>query len=128
MRCADGSSRLPKHSSVLPSPYHASRVPTLVERSCPREARALSLAEKLEAGVPFSAADLEPEDVDPINAALHALLHAMPPRQVAELTVRLAEETDRRVTTLDPQRLWPEEEAGAAQERAAAAEVKTDQL
>ena len=71
------------------------------------DARALSLAEKLEAGVPFSAADHEPEDVDPINAAVHALVHALPPRQVAELTLRLAEETDRRVATLDPQRVWP---------------------
>ena len=73
------------------------------------DARALSLAEKLEAGVPFSAADHEPEDVDPINAAVHALLHSLPPRQVVELTLRLAEETDRRVATLDPQRLWPED-------------------
>jgi Mycothiol maleylpyruvate isomerase N-terminal domain len=73
------------------------------------DARALSLAEKLEAGVPFSAADHESEDVDPINAAVHALLHALPPREVAELTLRLAEETDRRVATLDPQRLWPED-------------------
>src|ERR687885_697340 len=54
------------------------------------DARALSLAEKLEAGVPFSAADHEPEDVDPINAAVHALLHPPPPRQGAELTLRLA--------------------------------------
>ncbi len=71
------------------------------------DARALSLAEKLDAGVPFSAADHEPEDVDPINAAVHALLRALPARQVAELTLRLAEETDRRVATLDPQRVWP---------------------
>ena len=73
------------------------------------DARALSLAEKVEAGIPFSVADHEPEDVDPINAAVHALLHALPPRQVAELALRLAEETDRRVATLDPQRLWPED-------------------
>jgi Mycothiol maleylpyruvate isomerase N-terminal domain len=75
------------------------------------DARALSLAEKLEAGVPFSPADHEPEDVDPVNAAVHALVNALPPRQVAELTLRLAEETDRRVATLDPQRLWPEDSA-----------------
>jgi Mycothiol maleylpyruvate isomerase N-terminal domain len=73
------------------------------------DANALSLVEKLEAGVPFSSADHEPEDVDPVNAAVHALLNALPPRQVAELTLRLAEETDRRVATLDPQRLWPED-------------------
>jgi uncharacterized damage-inducible protein DinB len=75
------------------------------------DAWALSLVEKLEAGVPFSPADHESEDVDPINAAARALVSAMPPRQVAELAVRLAEETDRRVATLDPQRLWPEDPA-----------------
>ncbi len=73
------------------------------------DALALSLVEKLEAGVPFSPADHEPDDVDPINAAVRALLSAMPPRQVAELAVRLAETVDRGVATLDPQRLWPED-------------------
>jgi len=75
------------------------------------DANALSLAEKLESGVPFSGADHEPEDVDTVNAAVHTLLNALPPRQVAELSLRLAEETDRRVATLDPQRLWPEDPA-----------------
>jgi len=75
------------------------------------DARALSLAEKLEAGVPFVPADHEPEDVDPINAAARALVGALEPRQVAELAVRLADETDRRVAALDPQRLWPEDPA-----------------
>ena len=73
------------------------------------DARALSLAEKLAAGGSFTAADHEPDDVDPINAAAHALLKALPPRQVAELAVRLADETDRRVAALDPRRLWPED-------------------
>jgi len=71
------------------------------------DARALSLAEKLEAGVAFAASDHEAEDVDAVNAAVHALLRALAPRQAAELAVRLAEETDRRVATLDPQQLWP---------------------
>lgn len=75
------------------------------------DAYALSLAEKLEAGVPFSPADHESGDVDAVNAAVHALVNALPPRQVAELTLRLAEETDRRVATLDRQRLWPEDPA-----------------
>ena len=73
------------------------------------DALALSLAEKLEAGVPFSPADHGADDVDPVNAAVHALLRALAPRQVAELTLSLADETDRRVATLDPQRLWPED-------------------
>lgn len=75
------------------------------------DAWALSLAEKLEVAVPFEPADDGPEDVNPINAAARALVGALPPRQVAELALRLAEETDRRVATLDPQRLWPEDPA-----------------
>jgi hypothetical protein len=74
------------------------------------DAWALSLAEKLEAGVPFAPADEGSEDVDPINAAVCALIGALPPRQVAELAVRLADETDRRVATL-AHRLWPEDPA-----------------
>ncbi len=69
------------------------------------DAWALSLADKLEVAVPFEPADDGPEDVDSINAAARALVGALPPSQVAELAVRLAEETDRRVATLDPQRL-----------------------
>src|SRR5256886_6529597 len=68
------------------------------------DALALSLAEKVEAGEPFVPADNESDDVDAINAAARALLGALPTRQVAELAVRLAEETDRRVATLDPER------------------------
>ena len=73
------------------------------------DARALSLAEKLESGAPFVLADHEPEDVDAINAAARALLRALAPRQVAELAVSLADETDRRVAALDPRRLWPDD-------------------
>jgi hypothetical protein len=73
------------------------------------DARALSLAEKMEAGVPFSPADDESDNVHAVNAAVHALLRALPPRQVAELSLRLADETDRSVAALDPQRLWPED-------------------
>jgi hypothetical protein len=75
------------------------------------DAWALSLAEKLEAAVPFVPADEGPDNIDSINAAAHALIAALPPRQVAELALRLAEETDRRVATLDPPRLWPEDPA-----------------
>jgi hypothetical protein len=75
------------------------------------DAWALSLAEKLEAGMPFAPADVGPEDVDPMNAAARALVGGLAPRQVAELAVRLADETDRRVAALDPRPLWPEDPA-----------------
>ena len=71
------------------------------------DARVLSLADKLDRSVPFSPSDTEPEDVDWINDASRPLIHAVPPREVAELAVHLAEETDRRVATLPPDRLWP---------------------
>jgi len=73
------------------------------------DARILSLADKLERGVPFSPSDTEPEDVDWINDASRPLIHAVPPREVAELAVRIAEDTDRRVATLPVDRLWPED-------------------
>jgi hypothetical protein len=71
------------------------------------DARVLALAGKLEAGVRFAPSDAEPEDVDWINDASRPLIHAIAPRQVAELAVRLAEEADRRVASLPPDRLWP---------------------
>jgi hypothetical protein len=71
------------------------------------DARILSLAEKIERGVPFSPSDTEPEDVDWINDASRALIHAIPPRDVARLAIEIAEETDARVGTLPVDRLWP---------------------
>jgi Mycothiol maleylpyruvate isomerase N-terminal domain len=71
------------------------------------DARILSLADKLERGDPFTPSDTEPEDVDWINDASRPLIHAIPPREVAELAVRIAEETDARVATLPVDRLFP---------------------
>jgi hypothetical protein len=71
------------------------------------DARVLALADKLERGVPFSPSDAEPEDVDWINDAARPLIHAIGPREAAQLALRLAEETDRRVASLDPDRMWP---------------------
>jgi hypothetical protein len=71
------------------------------------DARILSLADKLERGVPFSSSDTEPEDVDWINDASRPLIHAIPPREVARLALDIAEETDARVATLPVDRLWP---------------------
>jgi uncharacterized damage-inducible protein DinB len=72
------------------------------------DARVLSLADKLERGVPFTTSDAEPEDVDWINDASRALIHAIPPLEAARLAVQIAEETDARVATLPADRLWPQ--------------------
>jgi hypothetical protein len=64
------------------------------------DARALFLANKLVRGEPFSPSDEEPEDVDWINDSARPLIHAIPPRDAAELALRLAEETDERVASL----------------------------
>ena len=73
------------------------------------DARVLALADKLERGAPFAPADDEPEDVDWINDATRPLIHAIAPRDVAELALRLAEKTDRRVLDLPPERMWPDD-------------------
>lgn len=73
------------------------------------DGRALALADKLERGVPFSPSDDEPEDVDWINDATRPLIHAIPPREAAQLALRLAEETDRRVASLDPEQMYPKD-------------------
>ena len=71
------------------------------------DARILTLADKLERGEPFISSDTEPEDVDWINDASRALIHAIPPREAARLALEIAEETDARVATLPVDRLWP---------------------
>jgi hypothetical protein len=62
--------------------------------------------DKLEHGVPFSASDAEPEDVDWINDATRPLIHAIPPLEAARLALRIAEETDARVASLPVDGLW----------------------
>src|SRR5713226_3121260 len=66
------------------------------------DARALALADRLERGLPFTPSDAEPENVDWINDASRPLIHAIAPREAAQLALRLAEETDRRVAALAP--------------------------
>ena len=65
--------------------------------------RALVLTGKLVDGTPFTPSDLEPEDADWINDASRRLIHAVPPRQLADLAVRVAEETDAAVAALSPE-------------------------
>jgi DinB superfamily len=74
------------------------------------DARALFLANKLEAGIPFNPDDDEPEDVDWINDSSRPLIHAIPPREAAELAMRVADETDDRIASLPPEqaaKIWP---------------------
>ena len=64
------------------------------------DGRALFLAGKLVEGTPFTASDDEPDDPDWINDASRPLIHAVPPRKLADLAVRVAEETDAAVAAL----------------------------
>ena len=48
-------------------------------------------------------ADAEPEDVDWINDATHTFLLAIPPRELAQLALRTAEEVDRQVEHVSPE-------------------------
>jgi Mycothiol maleylpyruvate isomerase N-terminal domain len=73
------------------------------------DSRVLSLSDKLERGEPFSTSDTEPEDVDWINDASRPLIHAIEPQVLARLALELAEEADRRVASLPPERMWPED-------------------
>jgi hypothetical protein len=71
------------------------------------DGRVLALADKLERGEAFTSSDAEPEDVDWINDATRPLIHAITPRDLARLSLQIAEETDARVATLPLDRLWP---------------------
>ncbi len=73
------------------------------------DGRALALSDKVERGVPFLPSDDEPEDVAWINDGMRPLLHAIAPREAARLALRIAEETDRRVASISPARMWPED-------------------
>ena len=64
------------------------------------DGRALYLARRLERGEPFTASDNEPEDVDWINDSSRPLIQAIAPRALAELAVRIAQETDELVASL----------------------------
>jgi hypothetical protein len=61
---------------------------------------ALYLAGKLQRREPLTASESEPEDVDWINDSSRPLIHAIAPRALAELALRIAEETDELVASL----------------------------
>ncbi len=78
------------------------------------DGRALFLAGRLVEGTAFTASDDEPEDVDWINDASRPLIHAVPARQLADLAVRIAEQTDAAVAGLSSElaaRTYPADSA-----------------
>ncbi len=68
--------------------------------------RVLVLAEKIARGEPWVAGDAEP-DGDWLNDSIRPLIHAIAPREAAQLAVRIAEETDTLVAKLPLNRMWP---------------------
>jgi hypothetical protein len=70
--------------------------------------RVLLLADKVERGEPFGPQDEEPEG-DWLNDATRPLIHAIRPRDAADLALRIAEETDARVARLPVERLAPQD-------------------
>jgi hypothetical protein len=69
--------------------------------------RAQWLAGKIERGEAFTAAEVEPEPPTWVNDTARPFLHAIPPRDAARLALRIAEETDRRVAALPPDKVFP---------------------
>jgi hypothetical protein len=69
------------------------------------DGRAMFMAGKLIRGEPFTEFDIEPEDVDWINDSMRPLLHAIPPRQAAELALAIARETDELIASLSPEQV-----------------------
>jgi len=70
------------------------------------DVRVLVLADKVDRGEPFGPEDDEPES-DWLNDATRPLIHAIQPRDAAELAVRIAEQTDARVAELPLDRMSP---------------------
>ncbi len=68
--------------------------------------RVLVLAEKIDRGEPWVPGDAEP-DGDWLNDSTRPLIHAIAPRAAAELSLRIAEETDARVAELPLDRMAP---------------------
>jgi hypothetical protein len=64
---------------------------------------ALFLARKLQRDGVLAPAVAESQDVDWINDSTRPLIHAIPPRQAAEVALRIAEETDDLVASLSPE-------------------------
>ena len=70
------------------------------------DSRVLVFADKIDRGEPWVPTDAEP-DGDWVTDSTRALIHAIAPRAAAELCLRIAEETDARVTDLPLERMAP---------------------
>ncbi len=68
--------------------------------------RVLVLAEKIDRGDPWAPGDAEPEG-DWLNDSTRPLIHAIAPREAAQLAMRIAEDCDARVAELPLDRMWP---------------------
>jgi hypothetical protein len=77
------------------------------------DARAICLLDKWGRGVEPSTADYEPEDVDWVNDSAKPLCLALPPRDAAQLALRLAEEADGKVEALSDEMLAKIRAAGS---------------
>jgi Mycothiol maleylpyruvate isomerase N-terminal domain len=76
------------------------------------DARALFLADHFDPDTGFPDDVGEPENVDWINDSTRSLIHAIDPREVADLAVRTAEQIDARVAELPADKLWPNDPEG----------------
>jgi hypothetical protein len=70
--------------------------------------RVLVLAEKIDRGEPWAPGDAEPEG-DWLNDTTRPLIHAIAPREAAQLALRTAEEADALVARLPLDRMWPDD-------------------
>jgi hypothetical protein len=68
--------------------------------------RVLVLAEKIDRSEPWVPGDAEP-DGDWLNDTTRVLIHAIAPREAAQLAMRIADETDARVAKLPLERMAP---------------------
>jgi uncharacterized damage-inducible protein DinB len=70
------------------------------------DVRFMVLAEKIDRDEPWVPGDAEP-DGDWLNDSTRPIIHAIAPREAAELTLRVAEQTDAMAARLPLDRLWP---------------------
>ena len=68
--------------------------------------RVLVLSEKVDRGEPWAPGDADPAG-DWLNDSTSPLIHAIRPRDAAELALRIAEQTDARVAELPLDRMHP---------------------